>query len=347
MNLYTNNIYYIPKYTPTFNGSNPKAKSEAGVGKFEYALRVVGNKTRDIFEPKQTKEITRNISQITPHSSELYLQQLNEISRLYSTSKTIDVNIEDGVLEDVAKSDKATIFIMSHSNQKEDPSMLAVLNALLTQAYKDAGKGDSFPLPKIILNQDILTSMNPIRRKAFEAFGAVGIDATVNGGDKGVNTQAFLPVIRDFIQDKCNIFIFPEGKLAIRKDMDLESRFQPGIAELINKVLKIKKEVNVVPVGFAYGQKELKDLTGMHIGTPVTFKRADGITTVTKGSILSSEYAFDGFKNFFEKHQDESDIVITKGGKPVDIKEVTGYIKSILSENLNICSKEAEAKIHP
>ena len=40
--------------------------------------------------------------------------------------------------------------------------MLAVLNTFLTDAYKKIGNSDNFPLPKIILNQDILTTMNLI-----------------------------------------------------------------------------------------------------------------------------------------------------------------------------------------
>lgn len=328
---------------PSFTGIN--AVSEKGFQKCEYALRIIGNRIADLFEGKKVKQITKDIAQITPQSNEKYLKQLDEISRFYSSDKTIDVNIEDNILERIANSGQSAIFIMNHSNQKEDPSMLAVLNTLLTNAYKSAGRHDNFPLPKIILNQDILKTMNATKRKAFEAFGAVGIDANIYSADKQLNARVFLPLIKDFVRNKSNIFIFPEGKLAIRKDLDFDSRFQIGIAELINKVLGIKKEVSVVPVGFSYGKGESKLLNGMHIGEPVKFTRHGENTTTTSGIVLDSEFARDDLKKFFQKHKNEQNITITENGVPVKPAEVSDFIKSILAENLNICSKEAQKKI--
>lgn len=325
--------------------ANINAVSEKGLQKFEYGLRIIGNFIADLFESKKVKQMTKNISGYIPESTPKYLAQLEDISRFYSTDKIISVNIEDKILEGIAKSSDSVIFIMNHSNQRQDPSMLAVLNTLLTKAYKEAGKGQNFPLPKIILNQDILKTMNPVKRKAFEAFGAVGIDANIYSADKKFNARTFLPLIKDFVKDKSNIFIFPEGKLAIRTDLDLDQRFQMGIAELINKVLGIKKEVTVVPVGFAYGKGKNKSLTAMHIGTPVRFTRQGENTTTTSGSVLKSDFAFREYKKFFAKHKNENNIIITENGVPVKQTEITDFIKGILSENLNICSKEAVRRV--
>lgn len=333
------------KGNTSFTGYNSNAFSEKASRSVEYGFRIIGNKFSDLFEGKKIKQLTKSISEITPEANERYLSQLNLISRFYATNKDIEVNIEDKILERIAQKGKSTIFIMNHSNQHQDPSMLAVLNMLLSEAYQYAGKGDKFPLPKIILNQDILTTMNPTKRKAFEAFGAVGIDASVKGGDKAFNARAFLPLIKDFIKDKCNIFIFPEGKLAVRNDLPFEERFQSGIAEMINKILGIKKEVMVVPVGFSYGKGEFKNLTAMQIGEPVIFTRSGNETTTTAGSIMSSEFADKGFVSFFKKHDGEENITITKEGIPVKPEGIVGYIKSLLAENLDICSKEAELKI--
>jgi len=336
--------YEVP-FIPSFKGGNIYASSERGFQKIEYAFRILANRLADFFESKKTKMITKNIAQITPESSEKYLAQLEEISRYFSTGKSIDVNIEDKILEKIAQNDSSAIFVMNHSNQRQDPSMLAVLSTLLTRAYRDAGKINNFPLPKIILNQDILKTMNPTKRKAFENFGAVGIDANIYSGDKSLNARAFLPLIKDFVRNKSNIFIFPEGKLAIRKDLDFNSRFQIGIAELINKVLGIKKNVTVVPVGFAYGKGDNKALTGMHIGEPIVFSRNEKNTTTTCGNILKSEFGMTEYKKFFRKHKYNAEVVITDAGIPVRQEEVTEYIKSLLSENLEICSKEAEKRI--
>ena len=327
---------------PAFTGIN--AVREKGLQKCEYMLRIISNRITDLFEGKKVKQITKNIAQITPKSNEKYLKQLDEISRFYSSGKTIDVNIEDNILERIANSGQSAIFIMNHSNQKEDPSMLAVLNTLLTNAYKSAGRQNDFPLPKIILNQDILKTMNATKRKAFEAFGAVGIDANIYSADKQLNARVLLPLIKDFVRNKSNIFIFPEGKLATRNDLDFDSRFQIGVAELINKVLGIKKEVSVVPVGFSYGKGENKFLNGMHIGEPIKFARKGKNTTAASGIVLDTEYAIEG-KKIFEKNKKEQNITIKKYSTPVKPAEVNDFIKSILSENLNICSKEAQKKL--
>lgn len=334
---YNNNV--------NFTGMNINAVSEKSMHGIEYSIRIVANRIADLFESRKMKQITKEIAQIKPEANETYLSQLEFISRYFSTLKTIDVNIEDKIFEKITNEGKSIIFIMNHSNQKQDPSMLAVLNTLLSRAYKDAGKDKDFPLPKIILNQDILTTMNQTKRKAFQAFGAVGIDANIYNADKKANAGAFFPIIKDFVRNKCNIFIFPEGKLAVRKDLDFDERFQSGIAELINKVLGIRKEVTVVPVGFSYGTGKNKALTGMHLGEPIRFTRNGEYTTSTSGNVLKSEFALDGFKKFFEKHKNETDVVITENGIPVKPDDAPAFIKGILAENLDICSKEAEKKI--
>lgn len=331
-------------YNQTFTGKINTA-SEIGTQKCEYGLRIIANKFDEMFESKASKAITKLIASVTPNNDAKYLAQLEEISSHYASKKCIDVNIEDKILEKIASKNDAVIFIMNHSNQAEDPQMLAVLNSLLVDAYKSAGRENSFPIPKIILNQDILTTMNPTKRKAFEAFGAVGIDANVLSADKKTNTRAFLPLIKDFIRNKCNIFIFPEGKLAVKRNLPLEERFQSGVAEIVNKVLGIKKSVTVVPVGFSYGKGENKLLNGMQIGAPVTFKREGDITTTTAGSLVSSKYADEGFVKFFTKNDGLENVPITKGGHPVKNDDIVDYIKSILCENLHVVSREAKDKL--
>ena len=344
-----NNIYNrSPQYKKTdvaFCGVNINAASEKGLHGFEYGLRIIGNKFADLFTSRRAKFITKCISLVKPEQSKKYLDILEEISNYYSSKKQIGFNLEEHKLEKIVQKDRPVIFIMTHSNQSEDPSMLAVLNTLLTKAYKQAGKENSFPLPKIILNQDILTTMNLTKRKAFEAFGAVGIDANIFNADKATNTRAFLPLIKDFIKGKCNIFIFPEGKLAVKKYLPLNKRFQSGVAEMINKVLGIKKEVDVVPVGFAYGKGKDRIYTGMHIGEPITFKRIGENTTITAGEIKDSEFADPVAVNFFKKHSDQTDVVMTSQGVPLKPNETTSYIREMLSENLLVCSKKAEKNV--
>ena len=353
-NIYQKKVSYNTQGTnPNFKGQVPSVEyaSAAMTRGAEYSMRVVCNKFLDLFQPKFEKKIIKNIANIKAEPTKLYLEQLSEIGRFYSALNVMDVNVEDKILEKLAQKDEPIIFIMNHSNQTEDPQMLAFLNVLLCDAYKKAGK-ESFPLPKIILNEDILKTMNPIKRKAFENFGAVGIDASVVGGDKSVNTRAFLPLVKDFVRKKCNIFIFPEGRLAIRSDLELFDRFQSGVPNLINKILAIKKNVTVVPVGFSYGGKSKgangvrlgeKGLNGMSIGTPIEIKRIGEATTVSGGDILKSENSC--LFNFFNKQKDIADVPITSDGKPVKPEEISDYLKTILSENLEINSDLAKKKL--
>lgn len=312
--------------------------------RLEYLLRVIGNKIHDLLQSKSSKELTKSIAEIKPEQSELYLKQLAEIGKFYGTQKIIDINIEDKVLEKLVQKGDSVIFIMNHSNQKEDPQMLAVLNTLLADTYRKAAKFD-FPFPKIILNEDILKTMNPIQRQAFENLGAVGIDANVMGKsrDKNLNARIFFPLIKDFIRNKCNIFIFPEGRLAARKDLDLHGRFQMGVSNLINKILGYKESVTVVPVGFAYGKGDEKSLTAMHIGTPIEFKREGSVTTMTCGDIFKRPDS--PYYSFFEKHKDETDVVMTSGGVAIKPDDIPGYLKTFLCENLEINTDIATQKV--
>ncbi len=338
---YLNNSYY---YNVQFKKTQAMKSVQSNISNgIEYSMRILGNKVSDVFQSKTSKEITRNIAQLAPAQNSVYLGQLAEISRMYSSNKVIDINIEDGILENLAQKGESTIFIMNHSNQSEDPQMLGVLNTLLTEAYKKVG-AEKFPLPKIIMNEDILKTMNPTKRKAFENFGAVGIDANLSGADKSVNTRAFFPLVKDFVRNNCNIFIFPEGRLAVRKDLEMYERFQLGVASLINKILALKKEVTVVPVGFAYGSGKQKNLNAMNIGTPLTIKRDGEATSITEGDILKEKESI--LYGFFDRHKEEGDVVITLEGKPVVHTDIPYYLKTILSENLEINSKLAAERLN-
>ena len=310
--------------------------------RLEYFLRVVGNKFSDLFQSKFQKLFIKFISTINPTQNRKYLEELADISRIYASQKTFEINIEDKILEQIAQDGKSSIFIMNHSNQSEDPQMLALLNTLLADTYKDLNM-DKFPIPKIIMNEDILKTMNPTKRKAFENIGAVGIDANIMGADKDVNVRAFLPLIKGYVKDNCNIFLFPEGRLAVCKNLDFFNRFQPGVASMVDKILNLKKEVRIVPVGFAYGKGDKKDLNSINIGTPIIIKRKDEYTTISQGDILKDKDA--DLYNFVNKNKDNDDILITKNGEPVSRENIVGYIKTFLAENLEINSKLAQKRI--
>lgn len=328
---------------PGFRSQQTVYVSSVNAGRrMEYGMRVFKNLLSKFFQSKKTKNIIKEIASLNPQRDRVYLEKLAEIAKLYSTQKVIDANIGDNILEQIAQKGKSVIYIMNHSNQVEDPHVLAVLNVLLAEAYKSTNCQE-FPLPKIVMNEDILKTMDPIKRKAYENLGAVGIDANIVDANKAVNTRAFLPLVKDFICDKCNIFIFPEGRLAVKNDLNLYDRFQDGVGNLINKIVALKKEVTVVPVAFAYGKDEQKNLVAMNIGTPIIVKRQGENTTITKGDINKKPES--DLYPFFDKNKDKEDITITFDNVPVSHNDIPDYLKSILCENLEINSEIAQKKL--
>ena len=77
---------------------------------------------------------------------------------------------------------------MNHDNQKMDPKLLLIFNTILMEKYKEKEK--DYKEPKIILNENILKSMNSSNRKIMEEMGAVGINTDLNNKNKMYNARA-------------------------------------------------------------------------------------------------------------------------------------------------------------
>ncbi len=325
-------------FTPVFTGNRAIAVGEKSVRKVEFFFRRILNKINDGFESKEMRNIYKEFLAVD-EKSETFVDKLILAGRKFGCKKEVEINIESGLIEKFAKSGKSYIFIMNHDRQSADPEMLAIFNTLLCQEYKKLGIAKDCPRPKIILNEDILLSMNSEKRRVFEKIGAVGVDADLYSNDNAKNARALLPILRGFLKDKVNIFIFPEGKLAGRK-VPLKQKFQHGVAEMINKLADKKDEINVVPLGFAYNSSSKKNLASIHIGEPVVFRKTELGLTSSKGNV-ESDFASIHYKNFFLTGG-LNDKVITDGGVPVEEKELPAYISGILCENLDICKKEAK-----
>lgn len=328
-------------YTPAFTGNRALAAGEKGMRKVEFFFRRMLNKINDGFESKEMQNVYKEFLAVD-EKSEGFIDKLILAGRKFGCKKEVEINIESGLIEKIAKDGKSHIFIMNHDSQSADPEMLAIFNTLLCQEYKRLGLAKDCPRPKIILNEDILLSMNPEKRKVFEKIGAVGIDADLYSNDNAKNARSLLPLLRGFMKDKVNIFIFPEGKLAGSK-VPLKQKFQHGVAEMINKLAGKKDEVNVVPLGFAYNKGSKKNLASIYIGEPVVFRKTCEGLTSSAGNI-KSDFASEHYKNFFLK-DNLNDKVITDKGIPVKEKELPAYISGILCENLEICKKEARKNL--
>lgn len=283
-----------------------------------------------------------------PEDSHEFMMFFHNYARKFGKNREVEINLESNRLLEIAKSDEACIFIMSHSDGKKDPAMLGILGSLLSGAYINLGKSKFCPRAKIIVNEDILTSMNRINREIYEKFGAVGINANLFQAGKGKNKEKIKALINNFNQNKNHIFIFPEGKMGMFKDLDLKDKFQPGVGSMVKYSLLNKQQVKVVPVGFAYNYDTEKFLGSIYVGEPIYFIKDKGSIAVNQANIDQGN-ATQSYKDFFDLTENDSSHsnfkVITSNGKPVPIEDQTPYISGILCENLRICTMQAKVQL--
>lgn len=337
--------------------------------KSEFGLRKAGNWFVEFRYRKLINDINSQITSIEPNSPE-YIHYAVRLARLFSTIQPIEieVNLQSGGLEDIVNSDEACIFIMNHDYQSQDPMLLSIFNILLYQAYIEAGKEGSCPRPKILINQDILTSKKKKHREIYEALGAVGIDASIKESASRTfgNLHVVKQVLSDFISNKNHVFLFPEGRKSVFKWLDLKQKFQIGTGDLVRQASRRKERVKVVPIGFAYdrNKKETQSLGSIYIGEPVYFIEEDKKLYVTTGNI-TEDVASPAYKHFFYRfgnlqenpglHVDSSAgeqltfmlvdgkyyKCITDANVPVLGKDLAPYVADVLAENLQICRSNA------
>lgn len=274
-----------------------------------------------------------------------FIRFLSAFGKKLGRSREVEINLESNRILDIVNSDEACIFIMNHDNKNQDTAMLSIFNTFLSDEYIKVGKASTCPRPRFIINEDTLSSMSPYLRKVFEKLGAVGIDSSILTPDASNNTKKMFPIMRAFNRDKVNIFIFPEGSLRVLKGLDIEYKFQTGVAEMVNAVVGTKKSVKVVPIGFAYNEKSKQFLGSIHIGEPIYFRRHGKNIEFSNGNI-GSEFTSQHYLDFFDINRAEHEFnPITSQGQPITGKNLGDYIAGVLCENLKICKEEAKKQL--
>ena len=279
INAITPNAYYYNRTvknrsnTPSFRGRN--TNSSLISQKSSHSCEMCGRKSLNwftgLFNKKFVDQANEILSKID-RSAPLYTLAVANAGRVFSQNKVVEINDdENDNMKKLAESKIPHIFIMNHDNQISDPQMLGFFNTLLSEEYILSDKAETCPRPRIILNEDILLSMNSKMRNIFEKLGAIGIDASLSSGNKAANGKKMVQLMKEYANGESNIYIFPEGKNCAYKNLPLKERFQPGIAALIERLLK-KTDVSVVPLGFAYNESN-KSLCSIQIGEPVVFEK--------------------------------------------------------------------------
>lgn len=315
---------------------------------FLLKLNIGVKKLNSILKRRKYDDTNYNIKEFAKTISELddtspYLVKFSyDLSKLLSQGKEIEINIENGELQNIVNSDECSIFIMNHDKQKEDSKMLGFFNALLTREYIVNNKADNCPRTKVILNRDILDSSSNERKILGEKWGAVGVDAAIHCTNHIYNGRITAKLIKELIDNKINLFIFPEGRMCTFKTLAPEWKFQSGIADIIKSVAKKKSRVKVIPLGFAY-----KGKTGsIHIGEPVYFK-SDGDRILFTPKNLDERYSSKDLIDFINNTQGKNDeyIPILENGRDVPLRKSGEYIAGILCDNLYTCKKQAADSI--
>jgi hypothetical protein len=283
-----------PSPSPQFEGTmrdRSGGAAESSLRGGEFGVRRVLNKIVEWRYRKIIDELNQRVRGLAPGQPG-YIHNLLGLGRFYAKTYPIEteINLESGRLQEIVASDEACLFLMNHDFQRQDPLLLATFAIALYQSYVLAGKADQCPVPKILLNEDILKSQGPKLREIYEKMGAVGIDASLYPSPKKFqkNVRAFTPLIKAFCEDSAHLFLFPEGRLSAYKNRDLKDKFQAGAGLMVRMALKKKKRVKVVPVGLAY-QTKSKDKTplgSIHIGEPVYFTpQPDGSLGMSVGNL--------------------------------------------------------------
>ena len=276
-NLYSKNISYnTNKYnkSPNFcGGSRSMLVAQKSSHRCEIFGRKFLNRVAGLFNKKFVNQANEVLSQIVRTSPE-YIYAVAGAGRIFAQNKEVEINSEDGIVEKLAQSGKPHIFIMNHDNQKADPMMLGFFNTMLNEEYVVTEQAETCPRPRIILNEDILSTMRPKMRNIFEKLGSIGIDASLVGGNKISNGRKMAQMMKEYVNGESNIYIFPEGKKCAYKELPFSERFQPGIANFIEKLIS-KTDVSVVPLGFAYNKSD-KNLSSIQIGEPIVFEKGSG-----------------------------------------------------------------------
>lgn len=317
--------FLIDGYTPT-HWFKHKCKK---IGKIFYYI-------------KNHKEISKNYNkfmQIREDSTE-YMQVLSELSKKEAKGKKVEINLENGQLSDIVKSDESCIFVINHDNAKEDPALLGFFNMLLSREYVLNNKGQTCPRPKIIMTDSILKNLDSKTKAIMEKFGYVGIDSRIFTPNSAENKKVLSPVLRDFIKDKVNIFIFPEGRMMKFSALSIEQKFQPGISKIIEIASMSKNRTKVVPLGFSQDN----NLDSIYIGAPLYFKKK-GKEMLISNANSASAFSSKQYSEFFKGTKEQEFKTITKEGKPVIGKDVLDYISGVLCENIKICREEAKQSL--
>ena len=251
--------------------NNTNSELKKNLLRFSYKcankLRTLATKLLILEHLKPFYDSFRLIRSITPSSSK-YIEEWAKMGNSIH-NKFIDMNVENGSIEKIAKSCEPHIFLMNHENPEKDKFIYPIFNSFLNYAYTAYGKQYECPRPNIIVSKNVLKLVNKKFRAIYQKMGLISVDAYPDRRNFKENVMPIKYVIEKFIQKRCNLFVFPEGNNSIYKNKSLKEKFQPGVAKIIKSILDINGTVRIVPLGLSYKQ-EKGNMGSIYIGKTIT-----------------------------------------------------------------------------
>ena len=243
--------------------------------------RRIGDKIFFVSQRSAIKNLNNNFVHINPESGE-YVEELAKVGNSMGTQFVI-TNIEDKPLKDLSKSKNAAIFVMNHPNYHKDKFTYMILNSMLNKMYVEEGRQATCPRPKIVASRNMLKLLNKKVGNIYQHLGLTEVDASLGKRDNAFNAKSMRKLMREFVQNKSNIFIFPEGNNSAFKDKSLEEKLQSGIGEFVKTALNIKGKVRMIPVGIKYTE-EKNSFGNIFIGKPIHLKQDGKEIIYTEGT---------------------------------------------------------------
>jgi Acyltransferase len=238
-NLYTNALAARPK---------KQSLPEQFFRRVEMCVRLLGSiPMRLAFLDKNNRQKAQLLLNTQPGTPD-YINHYETLARAMHHVKPMDVtiNTEGGRLQKLKQSKTPTLFLINHDFQQSDPKMLALFHVMLY------GQNHHIPNPKTVVNQDILLSQPKPMRQVLQHFGLTGVDASLINPDPKCNQKAMTPLVKGFVKGNNHIFMFPEGRAAVNRQVPFTQRVQHGAGQLAQTLLALNKKIKVVSLGFAY-----------------------------------------------------------------------------------------------
>lgn len=243
--------------------------------------RITADKIFFINNRRSINKLDKTFSRLQPESKE-YIEELAKVGNSMD-KHFIRTNLEDNPLKNVSKSKNATIFVLNHPNYHKDKFSYVIINSILNKMYTEQGRQLDCPRPRIIVSKNMLKMLGNKVGKIYKQLGLSEVDASLKHRDTKTNTHTMHSLMKEFIDNKSNIFIFPEGNNSAYNNMPLEQRIQPGIAGLIKTAVQTKDSVRVVPVGLHY-TNEKNSFGNLYVGKPMYFKKSGNDIVYTQGT---------------------------------------------------------------